>query len=132
VSRDYPQPVGEPRGFATWSRSGQWVFAGGTADHIIVHRLGTHDAAPLPINATYSTVAIDASITPVSTESGPAPGFTPREVRSFLIRGAQDAPGDALAVTENAVWMLADRRVLRIDPASGTIVATIDLGDDVP
>ncbi|TML66515.1 MAG: hypothetical protein E6G14_14890, partial [Actinobacteria bacterium] len=130
--RDYPQRVGEPRGFATWSRSGEWVFAGGIDDHIIVHRLGTRDGSPLPINATYSTVAIDASITPVSTESGPAPGFTPRDVRSFLIRGAQDAPGDAVAVTAGSLWLTGKGGLLRIDPSTGGIVAVIDLRDEFP
>src|SRR5207237_4134158 len=76
--------------------------------------------------------AIDASVVPVSTNSAPGAPFTPRDVRSFHIDGAAGAAGDALAVTDGALWTVGDRRVLRIDPGTGQVVATVDLGDDFP
>ena len=51
---------GEGYGFATWSRTGRWLFFGGLR-MTYLHRIGTHDAIALALPPEYSVIAVDES-----------------------------------------------------------------------
>jgi hypothetical protein len=58
---------GEPKGFATWSPSGRWVFFGGLGQlrtsfedlRIGAYEMGASSATALPFAVNYSAVAIN-------------------------------------------------------------------------
>jgi hypothetical protein len=50
--------IGEAYGYATWSRSGDWVVFGGYPGYMNAYRLGSGAASQLPFPTNYSVVAL--------------------------------------------------------------------------